>query len=51
VSSDDDLVAQELRDRQEAQEAKEAMGQLRALLQQFANATDKLDMNLEPMRR
>lgn len=47
MSSDDDLVAKELRDRQEATEA---VGTLRELERHCANATDLPEANLDPMR-
>jgi hypothetical protein len=47
VSSEDDLVSQELRDRQEA---KEAVGLLRELERQCADAENQPDANLEPIR-
>jgi hypothetical protein len=47
MSSDDDLMAKLIRDRQEA---REAVGFFGVLKEQSANAADQPDMNLEPMR-
>jgi hypothetical protein len=47
VSSDDDLVAKELRD---LQEARAAVGFFSVLEQKSANATDESETNLGPMR-